>query len=138
MKSFIVFAAAILTIGSHAQAKTTCTINKGSNMQFDQTLFSGEVASAQMFLVGEKSAEPVQLGQFKSFEQWKAINGKSIVTVGVQRDGVYAMSVAHVDLKQEQNILPMDSMALGTLAEGHFLSLLVPTRGLSVNCTETK
>ncbi len=138
MKSLIVLAAAVLTIGSQAQAKTTCTINKGANMQFDQTVFSGEVIVGRMFLVGEKSAEPILLSQLKSFEQLQAVNGKSIVTIEVHRDGLYSMSVTHVDLKQEQNILPTDAIALGTLTEGRFLSLLVPTRGLSVNCIEIK
>ena len=142
MKSVISFTVAVLAISSmglaKAQAKTFCSINQGENSQYDRVLFSGEVLGPQTFLVGESSAEPVQLTQIKTMEKWKAINGKSIVTIGVEQDGVHAMSLAHVDLKQKQNVLPMDAMALGAIEEGRFLSLIAPNRGLSVNCTTTK
>lgn len=142
MKSVISFTVAVLAISSmglaKAQAKTFCSINQGENSLYDRVLFSGEVVSPQTFLVGENLAEPVQLSQINTMEKWKAINGKSIVTIVVEQDGVHAMSVAHVDLKQKHNVLPTDAMALGGIEEGRFLSLIAPGRGLSVNCSTKK
>lgn len=138
MKNALALAAltAIVTMSAAAQAKTICTVNKRSNMQFGETVFNGEVTGPQMLILTEKGAASFNLSELKTPNHWQDINGKTIVTLGVQQDGIFAMSVTHVDLSKKQNALPMDAMALGYLGDRRSLTLIAPTRGISVNCME--
>ena len=141
MKNILVYAAMFL-VTCVSQAKTVCNVNAGDpkqDMVFDRTLFTGEVTTPRYLLIKAEaqSAEEVQLTQFDSFEKWKAVNGATLVSLSVQENGEYGITVSHLDHSKRSNMLPLDAMAIGPVVDKQFLTLIVPAKNLSVVCVST-
>jgi hypothetical protein len=103
-------------------------------------LFSTEVESPKLILVDKSnsSASEVQMSQFQSFRQWKAINGQVLITLSTQENASgYLIAVGQVDTsKKNTNALPLVAMAAGPVSEQSPLNLTVPPKNLSVTCVQ--
>ena len=132
---------AIMLAATLSQAKTVCNLNSGDpqkDMVFDHVLFSGEITSPKILLVSKdnSSASEVQLSQFTSFEKWKAIDGRTLVTFS-QQNGSYGITVGQIDTsKGDTNALPLNAMAIGPVTQQSPLNLVVPPKNLSAICVQ--
>lgn len=136
MKKSAVLTLIALMIGTSAHAQVSCIINRsskgGATMEFDQQLFNGVVSEPTMLLIDNDKAEPF-VAKEETYKTWLKRHGKSIVTLGVKSDGVFGISVSHIDVRRPKNILPTDALSFGN-ADG-YLSLIVPKNNLSITCT---
>lgn len=138
-----VFAIAILLFAANvASAKTYCSIstNQSKEMVFDRSLFNAEVSSPKYVLVKKdlQIAEEIQLSKFDTYEKWKAIDGEMFVTFGAQPDGQYGITFGHVDISKSENMLSLDAIIIGSVAEQKFLNLMLPQKKLSLTCVFLK
>jgi hypothetical protein len=136
MKMTVILAA--LFIGTMAQAKTFCTINKQNpkeEMTFDQTVFSGEVQDAEMFVLKTDGslARNFKLDSIKSEAEFRQLDKSTIISVSKQENGIYSIAVGTFDVsKIDTNALPMDAIALGS--SDKILNLIAAKKGLSIAC----
>ena len=132
----------ILFLAGAAQAKTICSLESGDpkqDMVFANVLFSGEVIAPKYLLVNKaaSAATEVQMSQFTTYEQWKAINGQTLVTFSPQQNGGYGITVGEIDLGKT-NALPLVALVIGAVTEANPLSLIVPAKNLSGICVNLK
>lgn len=136
MKMTVILAA--LMIGTMAQAKTLCTINKQNpkeEMTFDQTIFSGEVQDSEIFVLKPDGSlvRNFKLDGIKSEAEFRRLDKSTIISVSKQENGMYGITVGTFDVsKGDSNALPMDAMALGSADK--ILNLIAAKKDLSVAC----
>ncbi|MBK9039597.1 MAG: hypothetical protein IPL83_10605 [Bdellovibrionales bacterium] len=133
---------ALMLAANLASAMTVCSINTGSSkdLEFDQVLFSEEISSPRFLLVknGARAVEEIQLSQFDTEEKWKAIDGATFVTFSIEKNGAYGITVGRVDISKSENILTLDAIAVGSVADQQFLGLTLPQKNLSLVCASSK
>jgi hypothetical protein len=131
---------AILLAASVSSAKTFCSISSGipqRDMVYDRSLFSGEITSPKYILVNKDltAAAEVQLSQFTTMEQWKAIDGQVLVSFSNPQNDTYGITVGQIDMsKADTNALPLVALAVGPVTEKGPLTLVVPQNRLSTVC----
>lgn len=129
---------AALILGTVAQAKTICTINKENpkeEMTFDQTVFSGEVQDSEIFVLKPNGSlvRNFNLEGINSEAEFKGLDKSTIISVSKQENGMYGITVGTFDVsKGETNALPMDAMALGS--SDKVLNLIAAKKDLSIAC----
>ena len=138
MKRILILAA--LLIGSTiSQAKTICSVAASSKMDqtYDLHLFSDAVEASRILLIknGSQVAEELRLNELKTFEQWKAIDGATLVALSqTDVNNQFSISVGYVDISNSENMLPLGSMASGSVSDGKPLSLIAIEKGISIVC----
>lgn len=129
----------MLMIGTISQAKVLCNVNSGDQKQdmvFDKMLITTDVSAPRYIIVktGNTSAEEVQLTQFDTLEKWQAINGVTLISLSQQQNGGYGITASTVDVSKLSNMLPLDAVAIGPVADKQFLNLILAKQYLSIVC----
>lgn len=128
-----VIAALALVLGFQAHAAVTCNINASSkgDDSYDRVLATQEMSQNGIFAIESGTARRIE---FSAKENWAALDGRLVISVSSPSEGSYGITVGRVDLKQTENILPLEQMTLGTVTEKQPLNLVLPKKRLSILC----
>lgn len=133
---------AALTLASAAQATVLCGLqgeNKKIENQFDRSIAAKQFATdGQTTYVVDKNAdaaEEIDLGSLKTYEDWKRIDGKNVVFLGVH-DGQASFYVGRVSLKDPKNMIQIHTSYTGGLAPSKPALLMMNKLNLAVVCTK--
>jgi hypothetical protein len=133
----LIFSVVMIASG-FANAKTVCTLNAANpnlDMEFDRVLYSAEVSGPKylMYKSGEAAAKEFDFDHL-SGEQLKSMDGSVVVTFGPTAEGTIGITIGHIDLSKQKNVLPIDAMVLGEPIGSIGINLISPAIGLSAAC----